>query len=330
MKHSKKLALSLLLLGAALLPACKDDDGSIEQANSNTSWLSRCVTDAECGSQFSCLCGVCTRQCAAQSCDDLGGVCAEVDSPPHTLQCGGGDQVPVCLRACTAEHAECADDEACTAAGCAARPKLDPCADAVGALVCSSFEGQDAGVTEVVEAGGQLNLSPEQSLFGSNALDATVAAGSGRSCLHYEFEPQLSGTLHLRAWLYLDVEDTSALHVHAITVGSVDTGNWGTTLHVLDGKLGFSFLEAGDVEGAVSVPARRWFCVRAEIGLDATNGSGSAWVDETLSLSSTGVDTMPPEGAHNIAVGIDYTSEPDLRVFVDALRLDTNPVGCTE
>ena len=320
----------LLALAVVSLPACKGDDGTVEQSNSNTSWLTRCVEDAECGSQFACLCGVCTRQCATDSCDDLGGSCADVDSAPHALQCGGGDQVPICLRACTAEHAECGVSEACTAGGCVPRPEQDPCGDASGSLVCSSFEEEEAGVTPVVLEGGAIGLSQDQSLFGESALAVTIAAGSGRSVLHYEYEPQTEGTLYLRAWLYVDAPDTSALHFHALTVGSVGTGDWGTTLHVLDGKLGLSFPVTGDVPGELPVPGGRWFCARAEIQLDAAAGVASVWLDDALSLTAEGVETLPSDAAHNIAVGVDYTTEPELKLYVDALRLSTTPVGCTE
>ncbi len=331
MKVSKRISGLLLALGVAAVPACNgDDDGSIEQANSNTSWLTRCVNDAECGSSFACLCGVCTRECPRDNCADLGGSCAAVGSASHALQCGGGDSVPVCLRACTAEHAECDADQACTAGGCVPRPERDPCAGAEAALVCSSFESLDAGATEFAPDGSAIAVSAEQSLYGAKALAVTVAGGSARSSLHYEFKPQSSGTLYLRAWLYLDVEDASNLHVHAFTVGSIDQPDWGTTLHVLDGKLGFSFPQAGDVLGQLSVPARHWFCVRTQIELDATNGAASVWVDDALSLATKGVDTLPADEAHNIAVGIDYTSELALRLYVDALRLGTTPVGCTE
>ncbi len=330
MNIGQLLTCSVLAVAAATLPGCENDDGTIEQANSNTSWLTRCVADAECGSQFACLCGVCTRQCATESCDDLGGSCAEVASAPHALQCGGGDQVPICLRACTAEHAECGVDEACTAAGCVPRPVLDPCADASGSLVCTSFEQEDASVTQVVMDGGAIGLSQEHSLFGESALSASIVAGSGRSVLHYEFEPQTEGTLYLSAWLYVDAVDASALHFHALTVGSVASEQWGTTIHVLDGKLGLSFPESGDVEGELPVPGGRWFCVRAEIELDAAAGAASVWLDDSLSLSTQGVETLPPDNAHNIAVGVDYTTEPDLRLYVDALRLGTTPQGCTE
>jgi hypothetical protein len=266
--------MRLLFSGVATLVALVgcggDGDGTIEQANSNTSWL-KCSVDADCD-----------------------------------------------------------DGQACIADACAPRPKLDPCADAAGALVCSSFETEDSGTTPVVLDGGQLAPSAEQSLFGAQALDSSIADGSTRACLHYPFEMQTAGTLYLRAWLYLDATDVSALHAHSITVGSVDTASFGSTVHVLDGKLGLSFPLAGDVAGTEAVPARQWFCVRATLKLGETDGVADIWLNDKLSASADGVDTLPPDGVHNMSVGIEYTDASELRLFSDAVRLSTAPVGCLD
>ncbi len=222
------------------------------------------------------------------------------------------------------------DGQACIADACAARPELDPCADSDGALVCSSFESDDPDTTPVVLDGGQLAANTEQSLFGARALDSSVADGSTRACLHYPFEAQTAGTLYLRAWMYLDVDDASALHAHSITVGSVDTPSFGSSVHILDGKLGLSFPRAGDIAGTKAVPARQWFCVRATLTLGESDGSADIWLNDALSTSADGVDTLPPDGVHNMSVGIEYTDEPELRLFTDAVQLSTTPVGCLE
>ena len=49
-----------LFSGALLLPSCETTDPG---AGSNTNWLRSCETDAECGADLRCRCGVCSRAC---------------------------------------------------------------------------------------------------------------------------------------------------------------------------------------------------------------------------------------------------------------------------
>jgi hypothetical protein len=162
------LAPSTAALALAVLAgACDGDDGTIEQANSNTSWLEACNFDDECDGVLSCLCGICTRPCGDDDCASLDGACAHPGEPDHQLQCGGGDDLSVCLARCGAGHDPCPAQQTCVGGACSARSRLDPCSAHPDALVCSSFEEEDLeGEGAELVSGGVLGQSLEQSLYG--------------------------------------------------------------------------------------------------------------------------------------------------------------------
>jgi len=317
-----------VLFGAALALVMACSDGTTGGANSNTNWLLACDTPADCGGAWDCLCGVCTSSCE-DACEAEDGVCASEDALAHSLQCGD-DTTALCLRGCSGD-AECSGDDVCVTGACSPRPEPAGCDEQDGSLFCSSFEHADlAADAETLHDGGELAQSSAEKLSGSGALAATVAGDATRSRARYEYEPQTAGTLYLRAWLYLDLADASAAHVHTITIGSVDTEAYGTDVHIDGGKLGLSFKQLRDVAGTQPVPARSWFCVRVAIALGASDGAASLWLNDELSAEATGADTLPPEGAHDLSIGIDASEQPEVRVLFDDVLLSTEPVSCAD
>src|SRR5690349_6473377 len=72
-------------------------------SGSNTNWLERCDSDADCGSGSQCWCNACTAICASDG-DCNGGVCRTTDA----LGCGVPGVGAVCV-------AECGNDAECSA-----------------------------------------------------------------------------------------------------------------------------------------------------------------------------------------------------------------------
>jgi hypothetical protein len=315
------------LLFALLVASGCGGDGTSKGVNSNTNWLLACETPDDCGGAWDCLCGVCTAACE-DSCPASGGVCTRTGSLAHGLQCGDSEASAVCLRGCDDGGEPCAADQVCVNAVCSARPEPVSCSEHSAALFCSGFERDDLDAGTLAD-GAALEQTTEEQLGGDGALAAAVQAPAVRSRARYDFAPQTEGTLYLRAWLYLDIADASDLHVHTLTVGSVDTGAYGTNLHIDGGKLGLSFPSRGDVAGDASVPARTWFCARLEIALAAEDGAVSVWLNDELSAEASDADTLPPEGVVNISVGIDAADASNsVRLLVDDIVLATTPVAC--
>jgi hypothetical protein len=325
MKLVRASLLSALFAPFVFMAAC--DDGTSQGTNSNTNWLLACDAPADCAGAWDCLCGVCTEACD-DSCEATGGVCTRADSLAHTLQCGGDEANAVCLRGCEDGGEPCAADRACIAGVCAPLPEPSPCSEQVDAVFCSGFEDEDLAAATLLD-GGELAQTTEEHLGGDGALVAAVQAPAVRSRARYDFAPVAEGTLYLRAWLYLDQDEVSDLHVHTLTVGSVDTAAHGTDLHIDGGKLGLSLPIKGDVAGNAAVPPRTWFCVRIEIALGAEDGAASVWLNDELSAEVGGADTLPPEGVVNMSVGIDG-AEGDVRLLVDDVVLATTPVACDD
>lgn len=105
------------LLGALRLAlACNTADPG---AGSNTNWLRPCDEDAECGSELSCLCGVCSAPCEDE-CGLADAVCARPGSAGLEQLCGDAEVAPeagLCLPACAGDS-ECAPGQLCHDGGC--------------------------------------------------------------------------------------------------------------------------------------------------------------------------------------------------------------------
>ena len=90
-------------------------------AGSETHWLRSCDTDAECGDANACVCGICTRPCAANTCSLLGDdtVCVPPDSAAAIALCGAlpAEATGVCAAEC-AGPANCAAGYTCEANVC--------------------------------------------------------------------------------------------------------------------------------------------------------------------------------------------------------------------
>jgi hypothetical protein len=318
-------ALLLASLGGAL--ACSDPAAS-PSVGGNTNWLLACSDDAECGSETSCICGRCSSACSgASGCADFpGSTCAQ--SVAAQLQCGGEPSSGVCLLACEAD-ADCDSELACIQGACVERAQATSCDDHPDALFCSGFD--DAALPE-----WSLSAPPDSTLettmryrhAGPSSLEARASGDFTRSRFVGEFPAQTSGTLHLRVWMFVEPETVLA-NLHTLSIGDVDTPDWGVSLEFFEGALAAEtpvVLPAGD---GVAIPTGRWFCVRAEIALSDTEGEVRAWLDERPAVQMTAIDTLPAAGAHNLAAGIDHSAQVEhASVFFDELLVDTRPTPC--
>jgi hypothetical protein len=63
------------LCALAVTLSCRDasKDDAAAATDTKTNWLEACDRDAQCDSEFACLCGVCTLACdATPDCDSIG------------------------------------------------------------------------------------------------------------------------------------------------------------------------------------------------------------------------------------------------------------------
>ena len=110
-----------------LASACWDSSTRSPQSSGNTNWLKLCASDASCGADTSCVCGVCTRACDAS--DECGGAsCADPQASDGKNACAAeqrGERAGICLRRCTAAS-ECGTGQVCAAGSCIASAALPP------------------------------------------------------------------------------------------------------------------------------------------------------------------------------------------------------------
>lgn len=105
----RRVLLSFLFLFALLLSAsCTDEESTDSETHWANSMLS-CEQSSDCGEGLSCVCGVCTTECSANSntCGELaaGAVCASgADGLPDRCSTPAPPQDGVCLETCSTDN----------------------------------------------------------------------------------------------------------------------------------------------------------------------------------------------------------------------------------
>jgi hypothetical protein len=311
-------ASGLLAVVFALAGGC-----AAEHANKNTNWLSLCSSSADCG-DADCTCGICTKTCTATT-DCAGSEAACAPSFASTGQCSGTEQPGLCLQACSSS-ADCAEDRLCLGGACVVRVQ-SLCAGHPDAAACSGFDKSvPTGWTDASTAGNEITTSKDPRFAGASSLSAHISGSGDRSRLLHEFPSISSGSLYLRAWLYMD-PGTVLNDVHSIVVGDADTGDYGTKFLYSNGKLRVA-TPTLDVTGDVDPPFGRWYCLRLELDVGGA-GSVRAYLDDEMFAEQANVNTLPAAGVHNISAGIDFAGQAEpAQLQVDELLLDTQPVDC--
>jgi hypothetical protein len=320
-------ALAALLMLLAACCACSEPEPG-PSVGGNTNWLLKCSDDADCGSATSCVCGRCSQRCssAAMCADFPGSACAQ--AVPAQLQCGGEQPEGVCLLACETDS-DCPGELACIEGACVERAAATRCDEHAGALLCSGFDDEALpGWSLSAEPHSTLGTSSRYRHAGASSLEARASGVDTRSRYVGEFPVQRSGTLHLRVWMFVE-PDALIDNLHTISIGDVDTGDWGVSLEFFRGEQAVetpTLLPTGE---GVAVPKGRWFCVRAEIELSDTAGAVRVWLDEQPAVRLVDIDTLPAAGAHNLTAGIDHSAQTEpASVFFDELLLALDPVSC--
>jgi hypothetical protein len=315
------------LLAAVLACACSEPSPG-PSVGGNTNWLMRCDDAQACGDGLACLCGLCTRSCESdQQCEPfMGATCSK--ELARELTCGRAAAANVCLHGC-AENTDCADDMACVQGACVTRPPPSSCSDHPDALVCSGFDSEDLnGFTITAPPDGTLATTQALRHAGAAALETRSQMRNDRTRLVREFPVQTSGTLYLRAWLF--VEPGSVLFdLHTLTIGDVDQADWGVNFHMLEDVLAVGLPTRESSGEGLRVPVGSWFCMQAEVRLGDIDGAVRVWLDRQLAVSFADADTLPRRGARNMSVGLDRAvqSEP-AALYIDELLLDRQPTEC--
>lgn len=318
--------LALALVAALGLCACSEP---APQVGGNTNWLRACDEDAQCGEGIACVCGRCSLACSDRSACSAypGSTCAE--ELASELQCGESGAPGLCLLGCDAD-ADCPSDLTCVQGACVERNARPRCAEHPDALLCSGFD--DEALSEWMITGepdSTLGATGSPRYAGRSALEARVETFNGRSRFIAAYPPQTSGTLYLRAWMFVP-RGTVLENLHTITVGDGDTPDWGVNLEFYAGALAVETPVLPPAGDGVAVPIGRWFCLQAEIDLDDDAGAVRAWLDRRPAVSLRDADTLPEAGARNLTVGIDHLAQEDAAtVFFDELLLDLEPTSCT-
>ena len=157
---------------------CPSEDGNGTNLNSETNWLRACDSDAQCGTEESCICNQCTTPC------DPGGICPGdhpeaacigLDSTALDTTCSepAPDEGGICLKTCD------------TAADCYSSEM--GCIDGYCVVVdMSTADGTDAGPTDVrledIDAGSTDRGATEDLFLDAAASDVSPTDTALESC----------------------------------------------------------------------------------------------------------------------------------------------------
>lgn len=318
-------ASALALLAALGLCACSEP---APQVGGNTNWLRACDDDAACGEGIACICGRCSLACDGDAACSAYPDSTCADGLASELQCRQERAAGLCLLGCDTDD-DCDRELTCVRGACVERARGPLCAGHPEALLCSGFDSEALPEWTITGAPDSTLAAAEAPRYaGSSALEARVETFNGRSRFIASYPPQTSGTLYLRAWMFVP-SGTALENLHTITVGDGDTPDWGVNLEFYEGALAVETPTLGPAAGAVAVPLGRWFCVQAEIDLSDDAGAVRASLDHQPAVSLRDADTLPAAGARNLTVGIDHLAQDEAAtVFFDELLLDLEPTSC--
>lgn len=203
------------------------------------------------------------------------------------------------------------------------------------ALACGDFEGSalDGGWDEtVIENQGELERSELRSHSGGASLRAASLDAMSVAVVSSTFEPVRSGSLYLRAHLYVEASLlTDTMNVFFLGASPQPDPFTGIDINIKDGALQVFSPQADPVRqtGALLIPRDRWFCMRARIEL-SDDAVVEIFADEALALRATQIDTLTDEGITQLRAGIDWSSEQSepFELFIDDLVLHDEPVPC--
>ena len=214
----------------------------------------------------------------------------------------------------------------------------DECADEHAlALVCSGFEAPDLSADwdePMTMEMGELERTTALAHSGAAALHASSAAMMSVAVVSKRFGPIRSGDLYVRLYLYIPAGlPTRTMNIMFVGDYPMPDPFVGIDFNLATGgELQVFSPQANPVRqtGSLTVPRDRWFCLRAHIAVSDDAGFVQLFVDDTLALEATDIDTSPPAGIRELRAGIDWSSEQDdfFELYLDDIVLDSSPVAC--
>ncbi len=308
-----------------------------QTTGTKTDWFLACDEEADCESDpsLSCLCGICTTICAADSDCELG-ICGSEIATSAT--CGSRDEFSsggqqVCLPEST---------EGCLVALVPQESDLgaaEPVSCGIeGALLCEDFEDL---LPEAYSTWGdgesRTGLTECQSQGGTGALRIEAIDGGYTQTRMRLGTPVSSGPLHARFYLFVDEGSKMPEQLIVFELWDQDEGDVTerTTVYlnqqqVLEVYVGASNLTL-QADTGEPLGFGAWHCLELSITLDEVAGGVSLSLAETPILDVADVDTLPSDPVSVAVVeGVPTTGSQGTHatIYLDDLIVGTAPIGC--
>jgi hypothetical protein len=233
-------------------------------------------------------------------------------------------------------------------AGCADNPYVigrfadagsDECAqEHASALACSGFEARDVAAdwdAVAIEESGAVERSTARAHHGRAALHATSEDSDSVAVVSKTFAPLRSGAVDFRAYVYVPSGvQTQTMNIFFVGYEPTPDPFQGVDFNLEDGAVQvYSPQATPDRQtGTLHIPRDRWFCFRAHVVIsdDRNEGAVQAFIDDTLALDATMIDTLPMDGVRQFRAGVDWSSEQTtpFAIYLDDVVLDTKKVTC--
>ena len=207
-------------------------------------------------------------------------------------------------------------------------PSLDPCGLTPAPLACSDFEQGTLPANMTIEiSGGNIDLSQGFLLASSDgASDSAFVAAT--------FPPVTSGSVYLRMSMRVPASaDLTAVNFAALAQrGQADAT--GIDFNVTDSL--FEIYSHQTTQRYLCTACSRplieqWFCFVTRLDLSNNAGRVRTWVDGELVHDVTNIDTSPPGGIGQAAVGINWTGadQGSAALIIDDFAVSTAVLtGC--
>lgn len=233
---------------------------------------------------------------------------------------------------CASANQGCSDD---FVIGRLADGGVGDCAPRTGSLVCSGFERADlADWSETrIEEQGAVERTEDRAYRGHGALHASSSAMASVGVVAADFPPLTQGALHFRAYLYVPADlPTETMNIFFVGDDPTPDPFSGVDFNLESGAIQIYSPESNPQRqmGTLTIPRDRWFCFRARIGIDDSEGEVDAYIDDELALHAEALDTLPAGGVHLFRAGVDWSSKQDafFEIYMDDILVDPHEAPC--
>lgn len=196
-------------------------------------------------------------------------------------------------------------------------------------IMCDDFE---AGVSPRW-AQADVDHEQGQAALGDGSVRTITAPGAANNLRLSLDEPIVDGTLAIRDYMRVSADteiSQSSIHIWLMQIPAEGTQRMSLDLRDNQGLMVVAKLDDQHAQMGNLWQPGQWMCVELRIDIDDVDGRYGVWVDGSLVLENSGVDTLPDLGYGRISIGalVPDNNLTDVDIQIDDVVISRGPIGC--